>query len=143
MGKFKSRTRNVKSFLISRFIFLNGIISIVILGLILAFLIANSIRFFSTYPFFEFLTGQKWSPTVLKDFGFLPLLTGSALVTFGAIIIAIPLGIGSAVYIGDGYGNLKFGDDAKSGGIFFANNVPELVFDHNKIFRDYKKLHLK
>ena len=70
MGKFKSRTRNVKSFLISRFIFLNGIISIVILGLILAFLIANSIRFFSTYPFFEFLTGQKWSPTVLKDFGF-------------------------------------------------------------------------
>ena len=101
MGKFKRRARNVRSFLISRFIFLNGIISIIILGLILAFLIANSIRFFSSYPFLEFLTGQKWSPTALGDFGFLPLLTGSLLVTFGAIVIAVPLGIGSAIYIGE------------------------------------------
>jgi len=101
MGKFKSKARNVKSFLISRFIFLNGIISIIILALILAFLIANSIRFFSSYPFLEFLTGQKWSPTVLGEFGFLPLLTGSLLVTFGAIVIAVPLGIGSAIYIGE------------------------------------------
>jgi len=93
--------RNIKSFLIYRFVFLNGILSIVILGLILAFLIANSIKFFSSYPILEFLTGVKWSPTVLEKFGFLPLLTGSLLVTFGAIIIAIPLGIGSAIYIGE------------------------------------------
>jgi phosphate transport system permease protein len=93
--------RNIKSFLIYRFVFLNGILSIVILGLILAFLIANSIKFFTSYPVLEFLTGSKWSPTVLEKFGFLPLLTGSLLVTFGAIIIAIPLGIGSAIYIGE------------------------------------------
>jgi phosphate transport system permease protein len=93
--------RNIKSFLIYRFVFLNGILSIVILGLILAFLIANSIKFFSSYPILEFLTGTKWSPTVLEEFGFLPLLTGSFIVTFGAIVIAIPLGIGSAIYIGE------------------------------------------
>lgn len=101
MARLKTRLRDIKSFIIYRFVFLNGIISIIVLGLILAFLIANSIRFFLSYPILEFLTGQKWSPTVLEKFGFLPLLTGSLLVTFGAIVIAIPLGIGSAIYIGE------------------------------------------
>ncbi len=101
MARLKIRLRNIKNFIIYRFVFLNGIISIIVLGLILAFLIANSIRFFSSYPILEFLTGQKWSPTVLEKFGFLPLLTGSLLVTFGAIVIAVPLGIGSAIYIGE------------------------------------------
>lgn len=101
MARLESRLRNIKSFIIYRFVFLNGIISIIILALILAFLIANSVRFFSSYPILEFLTGQKWSPTVLEKFGFLPLLTGSLLVTFGAIAIAVPLGIGSAIYIGE------------------------------------------
>jgi phosphate transport system permease protein len=101
MARSNTRLRNIKSFLIYRFVFLNGILSIVILGLILAFLIANSIKFFSSYPILEFLTGTKWSPTVLEEFGFLPLLTGSFIVTFGAIVIAIPLGIGSAIYIGE------------------------------------------
>lgn len=101
MTQLKNKLIKIKSFLIYRFIFLNGIISIIVLALILAFLIANSIRFFSSYPILEFLTGRKWSPTVLEKFGFLPLLTGSALITFGAIIIAVPLGIGSAIYIGE------------------------------------------
>jgi phosphate transport system permease protein len=101
MARVNTKLRNIKSFLIYRFVFLNGILSIVILGLILAFLIANSIKFFTSYPILEFLTGSKWSPTVLEKFGFLPLLTGSLIVTFGAIIIAIPLGIGSAIYIGE------------------------------------------
>ncbi|MBU4483637.1 MAG: phosphate ABC transporter permease subunit PstC [Actinobacteria bacterium] len=101
MARLKTRLRDIKSFIIYRFVFLNGIISIIVLGLILAFLIANSIRFFLSYPILEFLTGQKWSPTVFEKFGFLPLLTGSLLVTFGAIVIAIPLGIGSAIYIGE------------------------------------------
>ncbi|MBU4313947.1 MAG: phosphate ABC transporter permease subunit PstC, partial [Actinobacteria bacterium] len=101
MARLKTRLRDIKSFIIYRFVFLNGIISIIVLGLILAFLIANSIRFFLSYPILEFLTGQKWAPTVLEKFGFLPLRTGSLLVTFGAIVIAIPLGIGSAIYIGE------------------------------------------
>lgn len=101
MTQLKIRLRKIKSFLIYRFVFLNGIISIVVLALMLAFLIANSIKFFTSYPILEFLTGQKWSPTVLEKFGFLPLFTGSTIIAFGAIIIAVPLGIGSAIYIGE------------------------------------------
>ncbi len=94
--------RKVKNFIISRFIFLNGILSIIVLGLILAFLIYNSLRFFSTYPIFDFLTGTRWAPTSEPNrFGIVPLLTGSGIIAFGAIIIAVPLGIGTAIYIGE------------------------------------------
>lgn len=101
MADFKQKFKKFKSLLIKNFIFLNGIISIVVLGLILAFLIYNSLRFLTTYPLLEFLTGMKWSPTVLEKFGFVPLFVGSLLVTFGAIVLAVPLGIGTAIYIGE------------------------------------------
>lgn len=97
----KSKWNNFKNFLITKFIFLNGIISIVVLTVILIFLVYNSIRFFSSYPIFDFLTGTKWSPTSTEKFGLLPLLAGSALVAVGAIIIALPLGVGAAIYIGE------------------------------------------
>lgn len=97
-----NRFRKFKKFLITRFVFINGIISIIVLGLILAFLVYNSFKFFSNYPVFDFLGGKQWYPTSEPEqFGILPLLTGSLLVSFGAIVIAIPLGIGTALYIGE------------------------------------------
>lgn len=94
--------RKLKSFLITRFIFFNGIISIVVLTLILIFLVYNSFKFFSDYPFFQFLTGTKWAPTsTIEKFGLVPLLLGSTLITVGAIVIALPLGVGAAIYIGE------------------------------------------
>lgn len=94
--------RKLKSFLITRFIFFNGIISIIVLTLILIFLVYNSFKFFSDYPFFQFLTGTKWAPTsTIEKFGLVPLLLGSTLITVGAIVIALPLGVGAAIYIGE------------------------------------------
>ncbi|MBM3700858.1 MAG: phosphate ABC transporter permease subunit PstC [Actinobacteria bacterium] len=102
MANQKSLFRKIKNFLIARFIFFNGILSIIILGLILAFLLYNSLRFLSTYPILDFLTGTKWSPTMEPpSFGIVPLLYGSAIIAFGAIIIAVPLGLGAAIYIGE------------------------------------------
>jgi len=97
-----SKFRKLKQFLITRFVFLNGILSIIVLGLIMAFLVYNSFKFFSSYPIFDFLGGKEWYPTSEPEkFGILPLMAGSILVSFGAIIIAIPLGIGTALYIGE------------------------------------------
>jgi phosphate transport system permease protein len=101
MKKLKIKFRDFKSFLIAKFILLNGIISIIVLGLILTFLVYNSINFFRQYPIFDFLTGTQWSPTVVEEFGFVPLLVGSLEVAFGAILIAVPLGVGVSIYIGE------------------------------------------
>jgi len=97
-----NKFRKFKKFLITKFVFLNGIISIIVLGLILTFLVYNSFKFFASYPIFDFLGGKQWYPTSEPEkFGLLPIIAGSALVSFGAIIIAIPLGIGTALYIGE------------------------------------------
>ena len=97
-----NKFREFKKFLITKFVFLNGIISIIVLGLILTFLVYNSFKFFASYPIFDFLGGKQWYPTSEPEkFGLLPIIAGSALVSFGAIIIAIPLGIGTALYIGE------------------------------------------
>ena len=95
-----NRFNKFKSFLIYRFVFLNGILSIIILGVILALLIFNSIRFFASYPAASFFGGLKWNPTN-EIFGFVPLLTGTLLTTFASILIAIPLGVGCAIFIGE------------------------------------------
>ena len=95
-----SRFKKFKSFLIYRFVFLNGILSIIILGVILALLIFNSIRFFASYSGLSFFGGLKWNPTN-EIFGFVPLLTGTLLTTFASILIAIPLGVGCAIFIGE------------------------------------------
>jgi phosphate transport system permease protein len=98
INKFKK----FKKFLITKFVFFNGIISIIVLGLILTFLVYNSFKFFASYPIFDFLGGKQWVPTAEPEkFGLLPLMAGSALVSFGAIVIAIPLGIGTALYLGE------------------------------------------
>ena len=97
-----NRFKEFKKFLVTKFIFLNGIISIIVLGLILTFLVYNSFKFFASYPIFDFLGGKEWAPTAEPEkFGLLPLMAGSALVSFGAIIIAVPLGIGTALYLGE------------------------------------------
>ena len=100
MTSSKSKFSKLKSFLITRFVFVNGLISIIILGLILALLLYNSVKFFVSYPIGDFFSGARWIPTSDK-FGFIPLLVGSILTTFAAILIAIPLGVGSAIYIGE------------------------------------------
>ena len=102
MDNFHKRFRNFNNFITSKFVFLNGILSIIVLGLILAFLIYNSLKFFTAYPIFDFLGGREWLPgSDTPKFGLLPLLVGSAIVSFGAIIIAVPLGVGAAIYIGE------------------------------------------
>jgi len=97
-----NRFKEFKKYIITKFIFLNGIISIIVLGLILTFLVYNSFKFFASYPIFDFLGGKQWAPTAEPEkFGLLPLMAGSALVSFGAIVIAVPLGIGTALYLGE------------------------------------------
>ena len=97
-----NRFKEFKKYIITKFIFLNGIISIIVLGLILTFLVYNSFKFFASYPIFDFLGGKEWAPTAEPEkFGLLPLMAGSALVSFGAILIAVPLGIGTALYLGE------------------------------------------
>ena len=48
----------------------------------------------------HFIFGQHWYPTYEPpEFGIFPLIAASILVTFGAMVVCVPIGIGSALYI--------------------------------------------
>ena len=84
-------------------LFFSAILSIFILGLIFAFLLIEALPTFFDISIIEFLLGSEWVPTSIKNprYGVLPLITGSFLVVTTAILIAVPIGIISAIYIAD------------------------------------------
>lgn len=77
-----------------------GYLVLALLGGIFAMLVYNSVSFFLDVNILDFLTGLEWAPTAKNpQYGMLPLILSTTLVTFGAMLIAIPLGIGTASFI--------------------------------------------
>lgn len=79
------------------------------LGIVLSVLF-ESIRFFEKIPFTEFLFGTEWSPqTAIRadqvgasgSFGAIPLFTGTLLISFIAMLVAVPVGLMSAIYLSE------------------------------------------
>ncbi|MDX1623459.1 MAG: phosphate ABC transporter permease subunit PstC [Gemmatimonadota bacterium] len=83
-------------------LFLAGGISILTTVGIVVVLVWESVGFFREVSPTEFLTGTEWTPLFEpQHFGVLPLLSGSVLVAAIAAAIAIPLGLGSAIYLSE------------------------------------------
>ena len=69
---------------------------------IVSVLLFETITFFGSVSILEFLTGVKWTPLFIpQHFGVLPLLTGTLLVAVCSMVIALPIGVGSAVYLSE------------------------------------------
>ena len=83
--------------------FLNGFLVIVALIGIFILLMRNALPFFREIPLTEFLFNPTWNPTSYNQvtYGILPMLVSTLMVTLGALVIAIPLGVGTAGYLSD------------------------------------------
>jgi len=69
---------------------------------IVAALLAPAVDFFRAVPVWEFLGGSDWAPLFEPArFGVLPLLAGTLSVTFWACLVALPLGLGSALLLSE------------------------------------------
>jgi phosphate transport system permease protein len=75
-----------------------GISAILIIGLIFLFLLREGLPAFAQVSPGQFLS-SRWYP-IEEMYGLLPLLVGSLLVTAGAVVIAVPLGLTTAIYLG-------------------------------------------
>ncbi|WP_273687588.1 phosphate ABC transporter permease subunit PstC [Ketogulonicigenium vulgare] len=72
-------------------------------GIVVA-LIFNTIAFFQAYPALDFFFGLTWSPSaggVNSRLGILPLLWGTLYISFIALLVAVPLGLFSAIYLSE------------------------------------------
>jgi phosphate transport system permease protein len=67
-----------------------------VLIVITAFIFLEGTPIMFKYGFKRFLAGMDWYPSE-KSFGLLPMIAGSLMVTFGALVIGVPLGLGCAV----------------------------------------------
>lgn len=80
--------------------FLCACVSIVAVLLICYFLFANGIPAMKEIGVFDFLFGTTWAPkNEPASFGILPMIVGSICVTLGAIVIGVPIGILTAVFL--------------------------------------------
>lgn len=95
----KKRRRILEDF-IERLIQLCGVAAIIFVVLIFGLLLRNGVPIFKYTSIGKFLFGREWLP-LSGRFEILPLILGSLVVTAGAIIIAVPLGVAVAVYIAE------------------------------------------
>jgi len=95
----RNNFNKLSEYLITRIIRLAGYLSILYVALICLFLIREGFPALFNVPFSS-LFGITWYP-IEGHFGILPLFLGSLTVTFGAILISVPLGIATAVFISE------------------------------------------
>lgn len=70
-------------------------------GVILS-LAGDVVRFFERVPLTEYLFAKEWTPLFAEPrYGILPLITGTLMVTFIALLVAVPLGLALSVYISE------------------------------------------
>lgn len=94
--------RKIKEFAIQKLILICGLASIFFVLLIFLFLTKEGLAVFKFVSPAGFLFGRSWYPiSEPAQLGILPLIYGSLLVTLGAAIISIPIGVACAIYIAE------------------------------------------
>ena len=109
----EKKRRELNEKLIKYTLILAAAISILTTFGILFSILFEAIEFFQLRSFWYFLTGTTWSPGVANsEFGALPIFAGTFVITIIALLVAIPIGLGSAIYMSE-YASPKFRDYLK------------------------------
>jgi phosphate transport system permease protein len=94
--------RKLKEFIIEKLILMCGLASIFFVILIFLFLLKEGLAVFKTVTPASFIFGKSWYPiSEPPQLGILPLILGSLLVTLGAALISVPIGVACAIYIAE------------------------------------------
>lgn len=115
MNTFESRkkSREFNEKLIKLALISAATISILTTFGILFSILFEAIEFFKLRSFWYFLTGSTWTPGVIdSQFGALPIFAGTFVITIIALGVAIPIGLGSAIYMSE-YASSKVRDYLK------------------------------
>jgi phosphate transport system permease protein len=99
----RTRRSRLRESAIKAFFFSNGILAVLILIGIFALLATTAVPAFKEVRIGEFLTSTHWDPTSPEkaEYGILAMIASTLLVTAGAMIIAVPVGLGVAAYLSD------------------------------------------
>ena len=96
------KPRAIVEFFIERSLFLCAAGSILVTVGIIAVLLFETMEFLREVSLLEFLTGTEWTPLFAnRHFGVLPLVSGTLLASLIAMVIALPAGLLTAIYLSE------------------------------------------
>lgn len=99
----------IKEIFIEKLLFLCSLLSVFTTVGIILVLSFETFEFFKEVTLLQFLTDTQWTPLFInKHFGILPLLCGTLLTSLIALVVAMPIGVVSAVYL-SGFNALSSG----------------------------------
>lgn len=95
--------REIREKAIELFFLLNSLVVIIVLIGIFYILLSNSIPAFREIGLNEFFTSARWNPTSFSkiEYGILSKIVSTLMLTFGAMIFAVPLGVATAAYLSE------------------------------------------
>jgi len=100
--RISTRARRSIEFVIERSLFLCAALSILVTAGIILVLVWETAAFLREVPVTEFLFGTVWTPLFYdKQFGVLPLVTGTLLTSAIAMLVALPAGLLIAIYLSE------------------------------------------
>jgi len=99
----RKRRSGLKESAIKAFFFTSGILAVLVLLGIFLTLLATSFPAFREIKLGEFFLSTRWDPTSPEkaEYGLLSMIVSTLMVTAGALVIAVPIGIGVAAYLSD------------------------------------------
>lgn len=101
-NSFKRRARDTKEFIIKMILLLCATSSVLITFGVVYTLLKEAIPFFAEVSFVQFLTDREWTPLFENpQYGILNLICGTFLTTLIALVVAIPLGTITAVFLSE------------------------------------------
>lgn len=115
MNAFESKTRQneLKELFIKAVLISAATVSILTTFGVLFSILFEAIEFFQLRSFWYFITGTEWSPGVPDSkFGALPIFSGTFIITLIAMSVALPIGLGSAIFTSE-YASPKLRDKLK------------------------------
>ncbi|MGD0079355.1 MAG: phosphate ABC transporter permease PstA [Methanoregula sp.] len=97
-----ARSSRLRERSIKTLFFFTAFFAVIVIGFIILFLVRDAYPILEQVSLPDFLLGLSWEPTATVPlFGILPLIVGTLLVTIGAMVFAIPLSLGCAIYISE------------------------------------------
>jgi phosphate transport system permease protein len=97
-----TKSRGLQERIVGILLWLCGAVSLLTTVGIIVVLIQQAIVFFSQVPVTDFLLGTKWT-ALFRDpqYGVLPLVGGTLMITVIAMVVAMPLGLMAAIYLSE------------------------------------------
>ena len=94
--------KNISERAIALVLLLSTMLSILVTAGIIFVLLFEALKFFGEISFWEFISGTRWTPLLSsKHFGVLALEAGTTLTAVLAMVVALPLGLLSAIYLSE------------------------------------------